>query len=281
MENSSKKTLKVATINTFFDGISVRDMGFYKWVFTHVFTFLRFRKRVRKLQLERKGLHPVEQIISNHQPDVIVVNEVINAKWGSDSVGILKESGYEFISIGPSPTPRNNLTRLNLVASRIEGEVEKIPIENETGGRFCGLRIDQYNLLVIGVLASPFYPTPRKNQIKKVLDYSKKTLNENGNVIVAGDLNCEMKDLKNIQLSESFQCITDKTFPHSDLVKAIENIFLPFRILAKYVLSVSKGQRHLDHIFIPKNAELIEFWIENTTSDHLGLVAEVAIKEVN
>ena len=134
MENESKNALKIATINTFFDGISVRNMGFYKWVFTYVFTFLRFRKQVRKLQLEREGLHPVEQVIQNRQPDIIVVNEVINAKWGSDSAKILKNSGYEYISIGPSPTPRNNLTRLNLVASKIEGKVEKIPIENETGG---------------------------------------------------------------------------------------------------------------------------------------------------
>ena len=58
----------------------------------------------------------------------------------------------------------------------------------------------------------------------------------------------------------------------------IDNILLPFRMLAKYVLSVQKGQRKLDHIFIPKYAELKEYWNESTTSDHLALIAEIAIK---
>lgn len=278
MENNSSKAIKIATINTFFDGISVRKMSFYTWVVTHIYTFLRIRKRVRRLQLERNGLHPVEQVIQNHDPDIIVVNEVINAKWGSDSVKILKDSGYEYISIGPSPTPRNNLTRLNLVASKIEGEVEKIDIENQSGGRFCGLRIEKYDLLVIGVLASPFYPISRKNQIKKVLEYSLKVLNRNGNVIVAGDLNCEMKDLKDVHLPEKFQCITDKSFPHTNLINAIDKAFPFFRWLGKYILNLKDGQRKLDHIFIPSNAELKEYWVEETSSDHLGLIADIELK---
>ncbi len=277
MDKTTPINLKIATINTFFDGISVRKMSLYTWIITHIYTFLRIRKRVRRLQLERNGLHPVEQIIQNHFPDIIVVNEVINAKWGSDSVKILKDSGYEYISIGPSPTPRNNLTRLNLVASRIEGKVEKINIENQTGGRFCGLRIEQHKLLVIGLLASPFYPTSRKNQIKKVFEYGKEVLNSNGNVIIAGDLNCELTDIEDLQLPDSFQCITDKSFPHSNLVAAIDNTLFPIRWLAKYVLNLRNGQRKLDHIFIPNNSTLENYWVEVTSSDHLGLIAEVTL----
>lgn len=279
LDKNSSKALKVATINTFFDGISVRKMSFYTWVITHLYTFLRIRKRVRRLQLERNGPHPVEQVIQNHNPDIIVVNEVINAKWSSDSVKILKAKGYEYISIGPSPTPRNNLTRLNLVASRIEGEVEKIDIENQSGGRFCGLRIKKYNLLVIGVLASPFYPISRKEQIKKVLEYSLKVLNSNGNVIVAGDLNCEMKDLKDVHLPEKFQYITDNTFPHNNLLTALDNSFFIIRWLGKFILNLGEGQRKLDHIFIPSDANLKEYWIEETSSDHLGIIAELELKD--
>ncbi len=271
-----KRTVSIATVNTFFDGISTNNMSFARWIWVHIFTFLRLRFKIRKAQITRKDDHPIEHVIKHHNPTIINANEVINAKWGSDSFMLLKDSGYEQMVVGASPTPKNNLTRLNLVACRAPGKRIRMGIENDNGGRFCCFELERTGTQIIGVLASPFYPTPRTNQIKKVIDYGIEQMNNDKKVIIMGDMNCELADLPFYDLiTDNFQIVTDGTFPNPELMDAINRVWQPFRALAKYVLSISKGHQKLDYILLPKSVKIYATHTVTTASDHQSIVVEV------
>jgi hypothetical protein len=273
---NQKHTISIATVNTFFDGISTRNMSFAKWIWVHIYTFLRLRFKIRKAQIKRKDDHPIEQVIKYHNPTIINANEVINAKWGSDSFKLLKNSGYEQMVVGASPTPKNNLTRLNLVACRAPGKRIKMGIENEDGGRFCCFELERTGTQIIGVLASPFYPTPRTKQIKSVIEYGIEQMNNGKRVVIMGDMNCELEDLPFYdKITEHFQVVTDGTFPNPELMEAINRVWQPFRWLSKYVLSINKGYQKLDYILIPKSVKIYDSHTVTTVSDHRSIVVEV------
>ena len=269
-------TISIATVNTFFDGISTKNMSFAKWIWVHIYTFLRMRFKIRKEQLSRNDDHPIEQVIKHHNPTIINANEVINAKWGSDTFSLLKNSGYEQMALGASPTPKNNLTRLNLVACRAPGKRIKMGIENEDGGRFCCFELERTGTQIIGVLASPFYPTPRTKQIKSVIEYGIEQMNNGKRVVIMGDMNCELEGLPFYnKITEHFQVVTDGTFPNPEMMDAINRIWQPFRWLGKFVLSINKGYQKLDYILIPKSVKIFATHTVTTVSDHKSIVVEV------
>lgn len=273
---NDKHTISIATVNTFFDGISTKDMSFARWIWVHIYTFLRMRFKIRKAQINRKEDHPIEQVIKYHNPTIINANEVINAKWGSDTFELLKNSGYDQMVFGASPTPKNNLTRLNLVACRAPGKRVKMGIENEDGSRFCCFELERTVTQIIDVLTSPFYPTPRTKQINSVINYGIEQLKNGKKVVIMGDMNCELEGLPfyNI-IIEHFQVVTDNTFPNPKLMNSINRVWQPFRWLGKYVLSINKGHQKLDYILLPKSLEIIAKHTVTTVSDHRSIVVKV------
>ena len=275
MRERNQGELTVATINTLFDGVSVEQRSIQSWVLLHALTFAGRKGCVQKEQRLREGEHPVEQIIRKYQPKILVANEVIQAPWGSETMSLLDNNGYHHRAIGYPPSQKSSLARITVLASRLPGKSVEVPVSNHTGGRFCALQVEESDLLIVGVQASAFYPKIRTQQIREVFAFCRQKIQEGMHVVVAGDFNSELTDDNGIQIPQELLHFTEPSFPHPNLLQKLEESPKVLRKAFQSLLSLSGGQRSLDHILIPSDWTVLSFDREITSSDHLGLVARI------
>ncbi len=266
----------IATINTLFDGISVENRSIGSWIALHAKIFAKRKKCIQREQHLRDGKHPVEQIIQKYQPEVLVMNEVIYAPWGSETKSLLDKYNYAYRIIGLPKKLKKSLARNTLIASKLPGKSVNIPISNFAGGHFCALRIKNSDVLILGIHASAFAPKIRSQQIKEVFEFSKQKIQDGLQVVVAGDFNYELPQDKGIQIPMGLLNYTKPSFPHPNLLKKINLLPRISQKLLQSLLSLSNGgQRSINHILIPSNWTMLNFCSEVTSSDHSGLIAKI------
>lgn len=270
-----KDKFKIASVNTFFDGADVSSMGVTDWVMLHANMFFGNPATLQKHQEKRKDLHPLEKVIKEYDPDVVVVNEIVHTPWGSESQNILHKYGFHDISYGRDPTGLGDYHRMTAVATRFPATKTKLKVQSFPGGRFCALQADGW--VFIGVQGCPFYDSARLNQIKRVFKQCEKYHGEECNVLVAGDFNTDLVE-ENVSPPAITQHISEKTFPHSGFYDQLANGNGLLTRWTKNILGLKNGQRSLDHILVSEPHEVNGYWTEQTSSDHLALVAEVKLQ---
>jgi len=269
---SPPNQISLATVNTFFDGVDVRTLSPLQWLYLHFDVFRGSDKLMRKYQEMRSGSHPIESVINDKDPDIIVVNEVIVGRPGSKSLEVLKENGYKFRATGCDPNPNGVFERNTLIASRLSADELSIDIQQFPGGRFCALQFKSMNFVVIGVQGSPFNGMIRKLQIKSVFDYFDKLVSQGMSVIAAGDFNLS---LKNSNLSKGgISYYSERSFPSPEFYKKLKSKGF-FQFLMRLGLGLKNGPRRLDHILYSKGVECVNSEPFETCSDHQALYAEM------
>jgi exonuclease III len=268
---SASNQIKLATVNTFFDGVDVNTLSPLQWLYLHFDVFRGSDKLMRKHQEKRSGSHPIEAVIHDKDPDIIVVNEVIVGEPGSKSLEILKDKGYKFRATGCDPNPNGIFERNTLVASRLAGDELSIDIQQFPGGRFCALQFKSMNFVVIGVQGSPFNGMIRKLQIKTVFDYIDRLVSQGMSVIAAGDFNLSLKNSNLTNGNVSYY--SERSFPSPKFYEKLKSKGF-FQTLMRLGLGLKNGPRRLDHILFSKGVECLKREPFETCSDHKALYAE-------
>lgn len=263
---------KLATINSFFDGVSIDDLSAYDWLRVHAKTFMGSVDDVRKYQKQRSGLHPVCQVLDEHKPDIMVVNEVIRFRDTSETIHLLNERGYKGAEIDAPVEMTANFKRGTLVACRFESTPIELNLQRFPGGRFSGMKIPELNTVVIGVQGTPFNWLIRKYQIRSILSYFEKFESEGYRVIVAGDFNMGIKS-SDLTLPDNISHFTERTFPSPAFYDKLRNESTLSSKFMRSLLKLRKGPRSLDHILHSKELSLKQGSPIETTSDHCALFA--------
>jgi len=266
------QVIKLSTINTFFDGVDVNHLSTLDWLRLHIDVFRGSDKLMRKYQNRSSGCHPVESVIKEKEPDIVVVNEVVVGEPGSTTLDLLKSNGYKYRATGCDPNPNGVFERNTLVASRLAGDEISIDIQQFPGGRFCALQFESLNLVVIGVQGSPFNGLIRKAQIQTVFSYIDKYVSEGVSVVAAGDFNLS---LKNSNLSNGHvKVYSERSFPSPKFFEKLKSKSF-VNTLMRIGLGLKNGPRRLDHILYSKGMECSLSQALETTSDHQALYAEL------
>jgi len=269
---SHSNQIKLATVNTFFDGVDVSLITPFQWLFLHFDVFRGLDKRMRKFQNMRSDMHPVESIIKEKNPDILVVNEVIVGEPESRSLEVLKDNGYKYRATGCDPNPNGVFERNTLVASRLPSEEVSIDIQQFPGGRFCALQFESMNCVVMGVQGSPFNGMVRKAQINTVFDYISNLAADGVHVIAAGDFNLSVKnsDLEN----GTIRYYSERSFPSPQFFRKLKSKSL-LPTLMRMFLGLKNGPKRLDHILFSHGVECQRNEPFETCSDHVALYAEI------
>jgi endonuclease/exonuclease/phosphatase family metal-dependent hydrolase len=273
--------IKIATVNTFFDGVSVHDLKAASWLKLHAKVFLGNGKALTKYHIVNDRMHPLEQICQEHSPDIVVVNEVIDSAQGSRAIEFLKNNGYHGVDLDAPVEMTDDFRRGTLVASRHKSETVKIDVQRFPGGRFSALKIHEHHLIVIGVQGTPFNWLVRQHQIRVILSYLSKFKSEGYRIVVAGDFNMGIRN-SSLELPDDVGHFTERSFPSPDFYENICNDDSLAANLMCSLLKVRKAPRSLDHILFSRNGlELKSSAVSETTSDHCALVAEFEMTELN
>jgi endonuclease/exonuclease/phosphatase family metal-dependent hydrolase len=265
---------KVATVNSFFDGVSVEDLTANSWLKLHWKVFTGNVDILKKHHDMRVGPHPIKAVFEKHQPDIVIVNEVIETDGKNETIQFLNDQNFYGVELDSAVEVTAEFKRGTLVASRFESEPVEIDIQRFPGGRFSALKIAELNLIVIGVQGTPFNWLVRKHQIRVLLSYFKKFEEEGYRVIVAGDFNMGIRH-SDLTLPEGIKHFTERSFPSPrfhDTICDEKSISAEFM---RTILKLRKGPRSLDHIlYSASTLELIEGMPQETVSDHCALVAQ-------
>jgi len=272
--------IKIATVNSFFDGVSVDDLNAASWLELHAKVFVGNGKALAKYHIVNDRAHPVEQMCQEHNPDILVVNEVIDSSKGSRAIEFLKNNGYHGVDLDTPVTVTDEFKRGTLVASRYNANTVNIDIQRFPGGRFSALKIHDHNLIVIGVQGTPFNWLVRKHQVRVILSYLSKFQKEGYRVVVAGDFNMGIRN-SSLELPDNVGHYTERSFPSPDFYANICNDDSLAAKLMCSLLKVRKAPRSLDHILFSRNGlELKSSAVSETTSDHCALAAEFEMTEI-
>jgi endonuclease/exonuclease/phosphatase family metal-dependent hydrolase len=261
-----------ATINSFFDGVSVSDLNASKWLKLHGRTFMGDYTMVKALKEDRRDPHPVQQLLNEHNPDILVINEVITGDGLNETLGILNRMGFSNWMMDLMKESTSKIKRGTLVVSKRPSEKVKIEIQRFPGGRFSAMQIPDYQLTVIGVQGSPFNKFLRKKQFSTILDYFERFNSDDHRVIVAGDFNMGA-DLGKIDLPDSVGHYTTQTFPCPNFLSTIRQEGSIVSNLMLGMLKLRKGPRSLDHILYSQNLQLKSGQSMESASDHCALIS--------
>jgi endonuclease/exonuclease/phosphatase family metal-dependent hydrolase len=265
--------VKIATVNSFFDGVSVNDLSASKWLSLHLKVFLGNQSLLRSYQIKRKETHPVRFICETYNPDIIVVNEVIESSEKNETIQFLKNRGYQGVDLDAAVEVTAEFKRGTLVASRYPSETVQIEVQRFPGGRFSALKIEKLNLIVIGVQGTPFNWLIRKYQIRAILSYLDKFDSEGYKVVVAGDFNMGIRN-SSLSLPENMGHYTERSFPSPGFYEKICNDKSFAANLMCGLLKVREAPRSLDHILFNKGEmNLVSSMPCETISDHCALIA--------
>ncbi len=268
--------LRLATVNTLFDGVSIHDLSASKWIQLHRQAFMGDYSLMDKLRQEREGAHPVEEIVDQFQPHLIVVNEVIKSDFPSESIRILKSSGYKNFRSDLSEEISSGHKRGTLVACLADCDEVEVKVQRFPGGRFAALRVPAWQLVLIGVQGTPFNKFLRKKQVNTILEYFKKYQSNNDHVIVAGDFNMGINS-SDLVLPDELQHFTRKTFPSPDFHEIVKSDNSIWSTLMMNLLKLRNGPRSLDHILFSQGMQKVDGKAVQTTSDHSALYLELEI----
>lgn len=264
--------IRVATVNTFFDGVSVKDLNAQKWLMLHGRVFLGDYSRIESLSNGSSGKHPVTQVLEKHNPNILVVNEVLDGANFGRTHEILQDSGFSNLTSDFVDEAVGGVRRGTLVASKSPSSDLKIEIQRFPGGRFCAVYIPEFKLNVIGVQGSPFNRLLRKKQFNTVMSYFESLNGGEDRVIVAGDFNMGA-DLGKIELPESVGHYTSETFPCPQFLSALHREKSSLSNVMLRLLKIRKGPRCLDHILYSDNLNRESGFSLETSSDHCALIA--------
>jgi endonuclease/exonuclease/phosphatase family metal-dependent hydrolase len=269
-------SFKIASINSFFDGVSIEDLRAADWLHIHFKVFTGNHEMLKEYHSKRKGLHPLQAVFEEHQPDVVIINEVVRSNQDHATISYLKENGLMAFELDASREISNEFKRGTLVATRFESKKVEIEVQRFPGGHFSALEIPELNLIVIGVQGTPFNWLIRKYQIRTILSYFDKFCQEGYRVIVAGDFNMGIR-YSDLKLPDEIKHFTQNTFPcptFHDAICSEKSISGEFM---RIILKLRKGPRSLDHIlYSSNNLNFLEGSSQETVSDHCALVARFA-----
>lgn len=265
---------KVATVNSFFDGVSVEDLTAYSWLKLHLNVFAGNKSMMEYYQKRRNGTHPVKEMFEKHNPDIIIVNEVIETSQKNETIQFLNDHKFQGVELDAAVEVSSSFKRGTLVASRFESRSVDLDVQRFPGGRFSALEIPELNLKVIGVQGTPFNWLVRKYQIRSILSYFEKFKSEGFRVIVAGDFNMGIRT-SDLVLPDGIKHYTERSFPSPtfhDMICDEKSMAAEFM---RTILKLRKGPRSLDHIlYSAPELEMIVGSPLETVSDHCALVAK-------
>ena len=264
--------IRVASINSFFDGVSVNDLSTADWMLLHTRVFMGNYAMLDRLRAANREVHPVEDVLNQYRPDIVIVNEVIQSELQSKALKILKKRGYHNPNLDAlqevnSKHRRGTLVVCNRSCVKLDVEIQRFP-----GGRFAAMRIPEWHLVVIGVQGTPFNNFIRKKQISTVLDYFESFREEGARVLVAGDFNMGVNS-SSLSLPPGVGHFTRKSFPGPDFFELIRSENSWSSRLLSVLLNLEKGPRNLDHVFYSSNLKHTSGEAVSTISDHCALVS--------
>jgi len=273
-----EKPISIATSNVMFGGMAVKETSgqahVTDWLLMHYMMLIAKSEDYAQERLETNNRNPAQELIEAHNPDLIVLNEVM-PDFNDKIIPVLDENDYQVV-IGRAKHVPQPMTRAAIIASRFSGEEIDFDIPGKAGSGSCGLSIPDLGLTILALHPSAFNKKIRQEQLEFTANRVGEILSEEPKtqIIVAGDFNTGGSELdpyfENLPLSR----YSLPSFPHSALFQSLGR--KKWSWLRK-LQDIKNGQKDLDHIFIPSSWSGVELSTHETTSDHLALVMKVGI----
>ena len=262
--------LKILTANVAFglkrmDNVFVNifnHLVFHGWSMITFFTTPKsLRKHKNHLNLKRifyvrkhSDLKSIIDLLDKEQPDVLMLNEVIEQLFSSELEKELRLLGYKSFSLGHSKHYAD-ATVSSLVASKIEGEAVKIKFPEEShvsgGGGIAALRLSEHKITVANVhMCSTKFSWLYSAEVKAIAKFISEEKFAGREVVIGGDWNASTSFLNkyasffklNLQSAESDLPSCPTFLPK---LKPLDHIFVPHGWKATKVKTVSFGSDHL------------------------------------
>lgn len=266
--------MKIVLINTFFDGYDFWDTRnpTLTWLLANVRSkFPGFRKFLNKHFNHYEAKHPIEDIITKQDPDLIIATETIPALPSLSLQSMSKHSYY--FTIGYDNYNKLDIKRAVTIASKLPLEqlTDFDHQDNKHHGGACVV-LHEHRLIIIGVHPSAYSKKHRLGYLRYIEEYTRKTqsLYPGYNVITAGDFNCEPQVAS--KFFPNFKAVTAQTFPSLELYDLLHN---PLWSWLRSYLGIQKKRLGLDQFYADNKIIINSAYTIETLSDHSGLVVDI------
>lgn len=264
--------MKIALINTFFDGYDIWDHGspVFNWLWATLLSRKKDLSKIANRQV-KPDLHPLTELINSHNPDLIIATELL-PYIGGQGQDILKQAGYQ-IALGHDNVSRPQNKRCVLIASKFEPEIiTDFPNTNyKHYGGVCIL--DHTNKLIIcGVHLSPYKHKHRDGYLKHIRRSLKAISKEfpEYKIILGGDFNTDPEIVQ--EFFPKHKTVNVYTFPSIELYHHMHHPF--WSILLKY-LKIEHSRKKFDQLYFDQDLIIKSVDTLETISDHEAVIVEI------
>lgn len=204
------------------------------------------------------------ELIRNRTPDLLVVNELIREAHEEEAMNELRQLGYKSFAWGEGAKVPD-LRLATLIASRLEAlpvaEDLHMPFRDRMGGGAGAvyLRLKEEPITFIGCHLTYGIPDLFVEQVRALVAFAKSEESAGRQVVMGGDFNARNVT---VQKTAGFSALSLKTVTDQ-------------RTCPTCVPSIFRTG--IDHIFVPKDWQVISKGFHAFGSDHLAVSAEVSI----
>ena len=268
-----QKTITIATTNIYFGGIPIRKdwLLVLDWVIAH-FSIVKFKsENAARFWQSKNPKNPIEDLVAAHAPDILIVNEAM-PRMRSDVIDLLKKK-YQTVFVGYSNRYQGRLAVACVVAAQFPGT--HIPMQlpdNASGGGACGMYIPSLTTTVLGAHPAALDTKARWQQLRYVATLAEKEVQRGRHVVIAGDLNSEIDEIRQADIRYTTLPIVNGSVPSFPTKRLMRQLRYPWWLLLKAYVGAWQARRAIDHIFIPKSWKMKFIKSMETSSDHEAVV---------
>ncbi len=265
----SPSPITIVVQNTFGEGWGVD--GVFNWLLAHYYVLVAKSPEKIEERWRENPSKPAQDLLDKYDPSIIVLQEVMPYMEGSTTIRTLED--YDYVTcVSQGSGKKDILERATVIGSKFQGEMIsefKMPGSGDRGGE-CGFYIPELDLTIFAIHPSAFDKKVRTEQLEYTSQFIKKYHEEypEHNLVLAGDFNESYEKFSYLFESLPIVHYGAPTFPRQSLLDELQH---PQWFPVKQLVAPN-GMRDLDHIYLPKRWNVLEFETFETSSDHLGLM---------
>jgi endonuclease/exonuclease/phosphatase (EEP) superfamily protein YafD len=263
--------MKILLGNILYGGVQINNNSpkerIYDWLKIHWWKLISNNVDGFKNRFIVQKFDIVANIISTHQPDILILNEVM--PYIDKTKMALLDNGYKFV-IGFDSHKNSLLTNAVIIASKTKILSKKFKMIENAGGGSVGAYIPKFDTLILSAHPSAFVKYKRTRQLRDIRLQITNLQNKYKKIIFAGDLNAQVDEVLPILGNIGMKHYTSPSFPAPNIYNNLM-LFKRFWLIRKLILSKHGLPRAIDYIFYTPNIKL-ECKSIDIGSDHLGIV---------
>lgn len=267
---NKKRQLKLVTANILFGGMQCRHVG--EWLYAHYKVLVAQSETFLRQRLKVGGDTIVKDLVNKFSPDILILNEVIPSL--SDAVvRKLKEARYNIVMGEWQKFP---MSRTTLIASKFRGRKFPFRFPGDLGDGACAFEIPALKTITLAPHPSAFNKRVRHTQLKYIADTIRKIqqAKPDYHIILGGDFNSDEIEMDLFFKELPLTRLSHPSFPSKALYEQLN--WWRWSWL-KWVMSLRKGQRSIDHFLISRGLKNPQAQVYDTAADHSAIFLQADI----